>query len=396
VAVCSIGHAHPRMVSAIQEQAARLIHCSNLYQIREQGLLAQRLTETVVGAPGKVFFCNSGAEANETLIKLARRFGHATPGSEGPRTDVITLSASFHGRTLAGIAATAQSKVKEGFAPLMPGFVHAAFNDLGAVKDAITLKTVAVMLEVVQGEGGVHVARPDFLKALARLCREQDLLLMFDEVQCGIGRAGNWCGWKAVLGDEAGEVEPDAVSWAKGLGGGYPLGGIWVRSRAVSADSDDGALLCDVLGPGTHGSTYGGSPLASVTGMAVLEEIEESGLCERAREQGAKIIETIESWGLGLVREVRGLGLMLGIVLDLDRLSGHEGLKSSGAMPSLFLTKELMVARLLTVPAGPEVVRLLPPLNVSDDEVEKALSILKQVLGRIDTEAGASRATPSL
>jgi acetylornithine/N-succinyldiaminopimelate aminotransferase len=365
-----------------------------LYQIREQGLLAQRLTETVVGAPGKVFFCNSGAEANETLIKLARRFGHATPGPEGPRTDVITLSASFHGRTLAGIAATAQSKVKEGFAPLMPGFVHVPFNDLEAIRAAITPKTVAVMLEAVQGEGGIHVARPEFLKELAALCRERDLLLMFDEVQCGIGRAGNWCGWKAVLGDEEAAVEPDAVSWAKGLGGGYPLGGIWVRSRATGDGNEGAPLLCDVLGPGSHGSTYGGSPLASVVGLAVLEEIEEGGLCARATEQGARIIETIEGWGLRLVREVRGLGLMLGIVLDTEVMGSHAGCQASGATPGLFVTKELMGAHLLTVPAGPEVVRLLPPLNVSDEDIEQALAVLRDVLSRIESEALGTPATP--
>lgn len=385
VAVCGLGHSHPRLVNAIADQASKLIHCSNLYQIRGQGLLAQRLVDDVVGFPGKVFFCNSGAEANEALIKLARRYGHAVPGGGGPRTEVITLNDSFHGRTLGGIAATGQAKVKAGFEPTMPGFVHARLNDLDSVVDAVSSETVAVLLEAVQGEGGIHVAEPEFLSGLARLCRERDLLLMFDEVQCGIGRAGAWCGWKAVMGESDGDVTPDAVSWAKGLGGGFPLGGIWVRERGLGSEEQD-TFLCDLLGPGTHGSTYGGSPLASAAGLAVLDEIRDSGLCENSREKGAAIREAINGWGLRVVREVRGLGLMLGVVLDEELLGDHPAVSSGGDVPSLHLTKELMAARLLVVPAGASVVRLLPPLNVTNDEIDRSLAILHEVLSRLEAE----------
>ena len=374
-----------RVVEAIREQAGELMHCSNLYRIRSQALLAQRLSGTVVGEPGKSFFCNSGAEANDALVKLARKYGHAAPGNEGPRTEIITLSNSFHGRTLGGIAATAQPKVKEGFDPMLPGFIHVPYNDLAAVKAALTSRTVAVLLEAVQGEGGINVAQPAYLKGLAKLCREYGLLLMFDEVQCGIGRAGDWCGWKAVLGGKSGDVIPDAVSWAKGLGGGFPIGAIWVRERPVATLNGEVAL-CDVLGPGTHGSTYGGNPLACAAALAVIDEIESANLCAHSRDLGAAIRKEIERWRSPMVREVRGLGLMIGVELDEEALGRHDGFGSAGLSPSLFVILRLMERGLLTIGAGSNVVRLLPPLNVSEDETNQALAVLHDVLRGIESE----------
>ena len=296
IAVCTLGHSHPKLVEAISKQAASLMHCSNLYQIPQQTELADTIVETVVGEPGKVFFCNSGAEANDAMVKLARKFGYEVPNASGePRHDVITFRNSFHGRTLGGIAATGQEKVKVGFDPALPGFFHVALNDLDALKAAITDKTVAIMFEPLQGEGGINLVDASFLKAVADLCREHNLLLMLDEVQCGIGRMGDWCGWKVALDDADIELTPDVVSWAKGLGGGFPIGAIWARDRAVSPERDD-LRLCDVLGPGTHGSTYGGGPLASTAALTVIREIEEANLIPHVIAMEQKITTQVASW----------------------------------------------------------------------------------------------------
>lgn len=323
----------------------------------------------MVEEPGKVFFCNSGAEANETLIKLARKFGHDVPQPNGePRGTIITFDACFHGRTMAGISATAQSKVKTGFAPLLGGFVHAPYNDLDALRAAVTPETVAILLEPVQGEGGIVPATPEFLRGVAEICRERNLLFMLDEVQCGVGRTGAICGWKSILDDP--EVIPDAVSWAKGIGGGLPIGAVWIRNRPASSETPD-QPLCDVLGPGTHGSTFGGNPLVAASSLAVLEEIRKSRLHENAAAMGQLLRETIESWNDPRIEGVRGLGLMLGIVLNEDAFDVED------TTPSIFMVKKLMNAGLLTIPAGPHVVRLLPALNIGKPEVDEALSILK-------------------
>ena len=314
IAFCSLGHAHPRMRQALEAQAATLWHCSNLYPTRPQAELARFLVETAAGLPGKVFFSNSGAEANDGLIKAARRYGHARPTPDGtPRTLILTFKQSFHGRTLGGIAATGQDKVKEGFDPMLPGFRHLPFDDLTAVAEAMAGGgVVAVLIEAIQGEGGVNVAGRDFLLGLADLCRRHDALLLFDEVQCGLGRTGDWCGWRTVLGREAAGVRPDGMSWAKGLGGGFPIGAFWLGDRAVA----DGLPLHDLLGAGSHGSTFGGTPLASAVALAVVREIEAAGLPAHARAIGARLEAGVAALRSPLVKEVRGCGLLLGIVLD--------------------------------------------------------------------------------
>ncbi len=385
IAVTSVGHAHPRVASALQAQAATLVHCSNLYQIPEQGKLAQLLVEKVLGLPGKIFFCNSGGEANEALYKLAKRYGHTYPKADGsPRAEIITFEKSFHGRTLAGIAATAQEKVKQGFEPLMPGFRHVPYNDIDALKAALSDNTVAVLLEAVQGEGGIHVARPDFLQAIAELCQKNNLLFLLDEIQCGCGRTGNLRGWETALGSDAESagVVPDAVSWAKGMGGGFPIGAVWINKRPMP-NQDPAKMLCDLLGPGSHGTTYGGTPLACAAATAVLEEILEKDLAENAAKMGAVLRQKLADAEIPFVEDVRGLGLMIGLVVDEEAVAALPGCGQTGMTPSVYLVHELNRAKLLTVPAGTRVVRLLPALNVSEAEMDTAVFMLKATFEKL-------------
>lgn len=378
VAVTSLGHCPPAITKALAVQGSKLIHCSNWYQIREQGELGKFITETVMESPGKSVFCNSGAEANEALIKLARKFGHATPLPDGtPRTHILTFHNSFHGRTYAGISATGQEKVKTGFAPLLPGFTHLPYNDLAAVHTALGEHpdTVAILLEPVQGEGGVNVATAEFLRGLAKLCQDKNLLLLFDEVQSGLGRLGHWCGWKPI----APEIIPDGVSWAKGIGGGFPIGAAWIRKRPITS-GPDAIDLCDVLGPGSHGTTYGGSPLACAVSLAVLQEIKDSRLCENSAATGAGIMATVASWQHPLIHTIRGLGLLIGFELDQDAMLNRTAYQETDGFASIYLVKALMAEGLLTVAAGPRVVRWLPPLNVTQEEVQTALGIFHRVL----------------
>ncbi len=230
IAVCSLGHCHPRLVEAIRQQAGELLHCSNLYQIPQQALLAEEINTHHVRLPGKLFFSNSGAEANDGLIKSARRFGHKLSQADGsPRFEVITFTLSFHGRTLGAMSATGQAKIQEGFDPLLPGFRYLPFNDVAALEAGIRPETAAILLEPIQGEGGVNVATPEFLRAAARLCKEHKLLLFFDEVQAGFGRCGDAMAWRML----APEIQPDGISWAKGMGGGVPIGAFWLSDRAI-------------------------------------------------------------------------------------------------------------------------------------------------------------------
>lgn len=376
IASCSLGHAHPVLRKALEAQAATLWHCSNLYATRPQAELARFLVETAVGLPGKVFFSNSGAEANDGLIKAARRYGHARPDKDGtPRALILTFRQSFHGRTLGGIAATGQDKVKEGFDPLLPGFRHLPFNDLAAVAEAMAGGgVVAVLVEAIQGEGGVNVVGKEFLLGLADLCRRHDALLLFDEVQCGLGRTGDWCAWRTVLGREAAGLKPDGMSWAKGLGGGFPIGAFWLGDRAVA----DGLPLHDLLGAGSHGSTFGGTPLASAVALAVVREIAAAGLPARARAVGTRLEAGVAALCSPLVKEVRGCGLLLGVVLDPAAV-GASSLPEA-ATPSLRVVHACLREGLLVPPAGPEVVRLLPALTVSEGEADDALAILGRVL----------------
>ena len=350
IAVCSLGHAHPEVTKTVTEQASTLVHTSNLYRTAPQAELARRLVEFT--GSGKVFFCNSGAEANEGLIKLTRKFGN-----QSGRYEILTFQNSFHGRTMAGISATAQEKIKKGFAPLLEGFVHLPYRDLNAVSTAIGPKTVAILVEPVQGEGGIHIATGEFLRGLRLICDEHDLLLLFDEIQCGLGRTGDWCGWKSLDSN----IVPDGVSWAKGIANGFPLGAFWAASSRG---------LCDLLGPGTHGTTYGGNPVCCAAALKVLEIIEREGLRQNATVQGAKLRDGLRALNSPRVREVRAIGLMIGFELT-D--AGDRNL----AIP---FVKKLMARGLLVIPAGERVIRLLPPLNVTGTEIDEALEIIERSL----------------
>ena len=374
IAVCALGHCPPRLVNAIREQAGTLMHVSNLYGIPQQEELARVIVEEHVKIPGKVFFANSGAESNDGLIKTARKFGHTRPQPDGsPRYEVLSFTKSFHGRTLGGINATGQDKVKEGFDPLLPGFRHLPFNDLAALEAAISPITAAILLEPVQGEGGVNVATPEFLRGVATLCKKHDLLLLLDEVQAGFGRCGPTMAWRAI----APEVQPDGISWAKGMGGGFPIGAFWLSDRAVD---DSGKSLSSLMGPGSHGTTYGGNPLACAASLAVLAEVTEKNLEANVLRQEQRIRATIASWQSPAITEVRGLGLLLGIGLDVTKFAVPEG-----KLPAAYLCGKLLEAGLLVPPAGPETIRLLPPLNVSDAEVDEALSIFHATISSLIT-----------
>lgn len=335
IAVTTLGHGHPRLLRAIQQQSRKLMHVSNLFHNEMQPLLAEALSRKSMG--GKCFFCNSGAEANEALIKLARLWGH-----EQGRYEIITMRNSFHGRTLATLTATGQDKVKKGFDPLPAGFVYADFNDLDSVRKAMTEKTVAVMVEAIQGEGGVRPARPDFIKGLQALCRQKDVLLFFDEVQCGIGRTGKWFGYQRY------GVEPDAISCAKGLGGGFPIGAIVTSPR-----------LADVMQMGSHATTFGGTPLACAAALAVLQTIEADGLLENAARMGDLFMEKLKQVAAkhAFIREVRGAGLMIGLVLN---------------QPAKPLEIWLQREGVLSLATAESVLRFLPPLTVSAAEIRKA------------------------
>lgn len=361
IAVCSLGHAHPAVTAAVVRQAGRLVHTSNLYYTRPQAELAARLT-ALMPEPGRVFFCNSGAEANEGLIKASRRFGH----TRGGRHRIITCTGSFHGRTLAGISATGQDKVKTGFAPLVPSFSHVPFGDLEAMREAIDENTIAILVEPVQGEGGIHLPPPGYLTGLREICDSHGLLLFFDEIQCGYARTGTFCGWQAVGGEQ---VVPDGISWAKGMANGYPLGAFWLREHRA------GQCLPELLGPGSHGTTFGGNPVCCAAALAVLDILCADGFLAQIREKGRLLRETLSTLPAPPVHEIRSVGLMLGIELrEGTCFPGEDG------PPSLQLTRKLMAAGLLVIPAGERVIRLLPPLNVQEEEIAAAVRILTSVL----------------
>jgi acetylornithine/N-succinyldiaminopimelate aminotransferase len=366
IAVCSLGHAHPAITEALVEQSSKLVHVSNLYYTEPQGRLAQALVELI--GPGKCFFSNSGAEANEGLFKLARKFGH----DEG-RFEIITTINSFHGRTLAGIAATGQDKVKKGFEPMVQGFRHVPYNDLAAMRAAISPATVAILVEGIQGEGGVTPATAEYLLGLRALCDEKKMLLLMDGVQCGHFRSGCFQSFQRILeGVPVAETFlPDGISMAKSLGGGFPMGAFWVR-----------APYADLLSAGTHGTTYGGSPLACAVGLKILEVIEKENLADNARNMGEFLTEGLQLIAKNypqFVRGVRGLGLMLGLELAPEIPS----LKVEGKLPSAVFAMRLQEAGLLLIPAGPNVLRLLPPLNLTRGDAEEGLIILERVVAKL-------------
>lgn len=375
IAVCSLGHSHPRIAGTLSRQARTLMHTSNLYYTREQGELAKVLVERVIGHEGKVFFCNSGGEANEAMIKLARRVGNLT--TPGERYEIITFNGSFHGRTLAGIAATGQDKVKRGFEPIVPGFTHVPWQDRDAVLGAITPKTIGILLEPIQGEGGIHVSSVEFLQFLRQVCDEHKLLLMFDEIQCGLGRTGEWCGWRSLVTD--GSVEPDMVSWAKGIACGFPMGAMYARQKTLELLAGGEGSLDTLLSAGTHGTTYGGNPLACATALEVFRVIEEEGLLASVKELETYAVDALRAVKSPYIQEVRGRGLMLGIELVETFLEKAKKSEAEGT-PALQVVKLLQRKGLLCIPAGTNVVRWLPPLNVSRTDIDQAVSILSTVL----------------
>jgi acetylornithine/N-succinyldiaminopimelate aminotransferase len=352
IAVCSLGHSHPEITKALTEQSRKLIHISNLYYNELQGRLAKRIVDLI--APGRVFFGNSGAEANEGLFKLARKFGHATG-----RYEIITTLESFHGRTLAGIAATGQEKVKRGFEPAVAGFKQVPFNDLETMRRAITKSTAAILVEPVQGESGITIATPEYLIGLRKLCDEHNLLLLFDEVQAGHFRTGKFQSWQRILEKNNVDLLPDAVSMAKSLGGGFPMGAFWVRER-----------FGNVLSAGTHASTFGGTPLACAVALKIFEVIEHENLADNARQLGEFLLDELQNLQGRFpkaLKHVRGIGLMIGIEFQ-PRFKAVE------------VVRELHKRNLLTVPAGNSVIRLLPALNLCRAESEEGLRIIEQLV----------------
>ncbi len=337
IAVNLLGHAHPAVASAVARQAQTLIHTSNLYFTRPQVELAQRLVE--LSFPSRVFLCNSGAEANEAAIKLARKWGarHRDGAFE-----IITTTGSFHGRTLAAVTAGGQPKYSDPFKPLPPGFVHAPYNDLDAVKAATGEKTVAVMLEPVMGEIGIIPAAPGYIEGVRRWCDERDLLLILDEVQTGLGRTGRW------FAHQHHGITPDVMTLAKGLGGGVPIGACLASPRA------------DVFEPGDHGSTFGGNPLACTAALAVLSVIERDGLVGHAAEMGDMLHAVLE--GLG-AKETRGLGLMQAIEFEEARAKPFQ--------------QACLEAGLVVNAVDDHTVRFVPPLIISAAEIDRAQAVLR-------------------
>lgn len=349
IAVSALGHCHPTWVAAIQRQAGELIHVSNLFRNPQQGELARRIVQKA--GPGRVFFCNSGAEANEAMIKLARLHGIAKSGEEGKCYKIVGAKNAFHGRTYGSMSATPQEKIQKGFRPLVPGFAFAEINNLQSFADLIDEETAAVLIETVQGESGINPCTPEFLSGLRRLCDERNVLLLLDEVQCGIGRTGRFYAF-----EHAG-VTPDAVGMAKGLGGGFPIGAMWVRDR-----------FAELFHPGNHGTTFGGTPLACAAALAVLDVIERDNLLEKVRTQSKSWIEQLSKLAAEFPKQVlgaRGVGYLVGVQLASD------------PAPYIALARD----RGLLVPgAGNNVIRFLPPLNATSEELAKSVEIFRSVL----------------
>jgi predicted acetylornithine/succinylornithine family transaminase len=348
IAVCNLGHCHPKVTAAIAAQAGKLLHVSNLYHIEPQALLAEWLTKRTFAE--KVFFCNSGAEANEGAIKLARKYHHDR--SDDKRQTVISATMSFHGRTLATLTATGQEKVKKGFSPLPAGFIHVAYDDIGALESVVDGTTAAVILEPVQGEGGVRIPSPGYLAKVRELCTAKGALLIFDEVQTGAGRTGTF------LACEAEGVTPDIATMAKGLGGGVPIGALLATASIASH-----------FVPGTHATTFGGNPLSTSAGLATMQALEEENLLANCRETGAYFLDTLSALAKKhpVVRGARGRGLLLGLELE-------------PSLPAVAIVKELMAEGFLTGTAGESVLRFAPPLIVTKKEVDALAAALDKAL----------------
>jgi acetylornithine/N-succinyldiaminopimelate aminotransferase len=346
---CSLlGHCHPRVVEAIREQAGRLIHVDNTFYTVEQGRLAQMLSERSFG--GKVFFCNSGTEANEAAIKLARK--HAGQG----RYKIITMEKSFHGRTYGGMSATAQSKTRVGFEPLVPGFVHVPFNDVAAVAAAIDDETAAVMLEPIQGEGGVNIPADDYIPKLRDLCDSNNMLLILDEVQTGMGRTGKWFGYQHT------SIEPDIMTLAKATAGGAPLGVTIAQPEVAEAFT-----------PGTHASTFGANSLVVSAGIATIEAIEQEGLLERAAQVGQTISDRIAEMRsrFAFIESVRHRGVMIGVQLSV---------------PGAEIVSAALELGLRVNCTQDTVLRLLPAVTITDEELQEGLRILAEAFAQAEAK----------
>lgn len=345
-AVSGIGHCHPRVSAAIAKQAKKLMHVSNNYYSEAQALLAKAIITN--SFPGKVFFGNSGAEANEAAVKLARKYGH-----DKGRYEIITMTRSFHGRTLAMITATGQDKVKIGFEPLPAGFVHVPFNDIEAVKEAVNEKTIAIMLEPIQCEGGINIASAEYMKSLRALCDEKDLVLILDEVQTGMGRAGKMFAYQNYA------ITPDVMTLAKALGGGLPIG------AAVASEK-----FQDVLTPGTHASTFGGSPIVCAAALAVFEAIKKDKLIQNTNKMGAYLKKKLGALKskYRFIKEIRAVSLIIGIEMTVK---GDD------------IYKECLKEGLLINCTQDTILRIMPPLTVTKTEIDKAVSILDKVFSRI-------------
>ena len=354
IAVTSVGHAHPKWVKAVQDQAATLTHCSNLYGIPGQQKLADRIVAKA--GPGRTLFCNSGAEANEALIKLARLHGrHLSDGEEGKRFTVVAAEHAFHGRTFGGMGATPQEKIQGGFRPMLDGFKFGQLNNIESFDKLVDDTVAAVFIESIQGEGGIFPAEDSFLQELRALCTERGALLMLDEVQCGIGRSGHFFAF------EKSGVTPDAIGMAKGLGGGFPIGAIWVSEP-----------YAELFQPGSHGTTFGGSPLACAAANATLDIIEEDNLLD-------EVATNSSIWHEGLqdlvkkhpqhIAGMRGAGYMVGLPLHADALAVTAAARAKG---------------MLIVPAGHNTIRLLPALTATLKELAESVRILDEVFANIE------------
>lgn len=360
IATCTLGHGHPVLSKTIAEQIHKLHHVSNLYYVPEQGELAKWIVDH--SCADRVFFCNSGAEANEAAIKLVRKYAHTVLDFlEQPV--ILTAHASFHGRTLATLTATGQPKYQKHFDPLMPGFAYVPYNDIGAIENAVTdldegnRRVAAIMLEPLQGEGGVRPGNVEYFQRLRQLCDQNDILLVFDEVQVGVGRTGKLWGYENL------GVEPDIFTSAKGLAGGVPIGAMMCKK------------FCDVFEPGNHASTFGGNPLVCAAGLTVLKTIEQDHLLENVCERGEQLRSRLKELATKyspLFTDVRGWGLINGMEISAD-----------SDITSIEIVNAALTEGLLLAPADPKVLRFVPPLIVSEAEVEKAMTLLDKAIAKV-------------
>lgn len=345
IAVNSLGHAHPKLVKTIQEQAAKIIHISNFYLSKPQALLAEKLTS--LSGLDRVFFSNSGAESVEGALKIARKYAH----SKGRGGDIISFEGSFHGRTLATIA-TGKKQMQKGFEPIPEGFKQVHFNDIKAVKSVASKETAAIIIEPIQGEGGINVSDQTFMKELRQFCTQEDIVLIFDEIQCGIGRTG-----KMFAKDHYG-VQPDIMTLAKALGGGVPVGAILSNQEVSNA-----------INFGDHGTTFGGNPLATAAALTVLEVLEEEHLVEKAEKKGNWLKEQIANFHPHSIKEIRGKGLMLGIEFNFDTKP---------------LVQKMLDHKVLANATAGNVLRLVPPLIINEQELQQLINVLKTALKEVE------------